>query len=378
MQGVAPRERKKGRRKKKEGKEERISSEERREMMESNPECGSGQQLEQKAAILVGLEQQSSGGSDLWESVAAVPMEKDSDERYISFDEVQQQLMGLRYNSNIMRFLQEQMEKAQGLAALESLSEGATQLLDAALKQGHRLIEKHTQVFDVKRFYKIEDAMEAVRMVCGNIHAALVEQKSQIAFKAQQQCVDKDRQHLYAHLGYVLRCRQCDFAGEDSFQQEWESLRWRHEVRMRGLNVIVDSDLIVGRRRGAGGYSQVYEGQRRRTNTNRKATATPLWKAPELYEDENPSLESDVFSFGLIMYALVTRLVPYGFGTSELAVMRKKLRGEPPCFVGRGDCPEDMRDLMERCVAVDPGDRPTMSVVAECVSQMPRDWQPGQ
>ncbi|CAD7696247.1 unnamed protein product, partial [Ostreobium quekettii] len=137
---------------------------ERREMMESRPKGGNGQQLEQEAAVLVGLEQHSSGESDSWESVAAVPTEEDNDESYISLDEVQQQLLGLRYNSNTMHFLQEQMEKAQGLATLESLSEGTTQLLDAALKQGHRLIRKHSQVFDVRHFYKIEDAVEAVQL----------------------------------------------------------------------------------------------------------------------------------------------------------------------------------------------------------------------
>eukprot|EP00803_Ostreobium_quekettii_P003119 evm.model.scf_267.3 EVM.evm.TU.scf_267.3 scf_267:8466-16300(-) len=81
----------------------------------------------------------------------------------IGLEEVQEQLKSLRYNSNIMQFLKEQMKKARGFAHLESLEGTPSQQLDAALRDGDRLIEKHSQVFDVRRFYKTEDAADAAR-----------------------------------------------------------------------------------------------------------------------------------------------------------------------------------------------------------------------
>lgn len=103
-----------------------------------------------------------------------------------------------------------------------------------------------------------------------------------------------------------------------------------------------------------------------------------LWMAPELCTGRKPSLHSDVFSFGLIMYAVVTGLVPYGLEMSEIKIMMKKLSGEPPCTVTHHHCPRELCELMSRCVAISPGDRPTMSDVAECLSMLPRYWQAGQ
>ncbi|CAD7702347.1 unnamed protein product [Ostreobium quekettii] len=114
------------------------------------------------------------------------------------------------------------------------------------------------------------------------------------------------------------------------------------------------------------------------TMSLRGVKGTPLWQAPELFNGEPPSLQSDVFSFGLIMHAAVARLPLYGTGTRQLAMIGKKAKGEPPCVVERHHCPDELRELMGRCCALDPRDRPTMKDVTECLSRLPMDWEPGQ
>ncbi|CAD7698459.1 unnamed protein product [Ostreobium quekettii] len=486
-----------------------ITRERRREVIESGSgSIGRSQQLEQDAAAVPKEEEEEMArGNAPEEQATASPIEEDAEDRHsrISIIEVQQQLMGLRYNSNILQFLKDQMENARGLALLDSLSEKASQQLDIALKQGDRLIRKHSDLFDVKRFYKIEDAAEAVLQVCGRMRDALVAHKSQIAYAVPQDCIDKDRRHLYAHLGYVLMGKHLgqEFENEVHFWDEWQSLRRWHEVQMRDLNVIVDSDVSVGQGTGQGGYGEVFAGQWRhvkvavkkvklvdarvelpmenfaevfkeastlaslnhphivrlygitksgwmimeladgdlstlwadtkltwttildvleqaaagleyvhrkqpplvhgdikdknflyikngdgkyvvkladfglttevrnwQTDTMRKPAVTPVWMAPELYAGEKPSLKSDVFSFGLVMYSVVTGCVPYGFGTNDLVIMSKKLSSELPCSVTECGAPSQLIDLMKRCVSLDPRNRPGMGEVADCLAKL--------
>ncbi|CAD7700488.1 unnamed protein product [Ostreobium quekettii] len=114
------------------------------------------------------------------------------------------------------------------------------------------------------------------------------------------------------------------------------------------------------------------------TKSLRGAKGTPLWQAPELFDGDLPSLQSDVFSFGLVMHAAVTRLPLYGPGTRQIAIIGKKAKGEAPCVVERHHCPDELRELMRRCCALEPGDRRTMKDVVQCLSQLPADLAPGQ
>ncbi|CAD7704888.1 unnamed protein product [Ostreobium quekettii] len=429
----------------------------------------------------------------------------------ISLDEVQQQLTGFRYNSSIMRFLKEQVAIARGQQQLGILSDASSRKLDAVLKKGDRLIKKHSMPFDIRRFYRICEAVNGVELLCEQMTDFFPDKRSLIASVVPGDDVDRDRRHLYVHLAYVLKGRQCDFGCKERFRAEWESIRKQHERRLTTLNVIADADIVVGQSIGEGGYGLVHkakwgtsevavkklksahngldismeefasvfnevsthallnhhpcivrlygitrsgwtvmeladgdlsllrrnkmawsvkldileqaasglvyvhsrqpplihgdvkdtnllyikvgggkydvkladfglttEARRWETDTVRSTRATSLWKAPELYDGNAPSLRSDVFSFGLVMHAVMTGRLPYGRGTNELAVMRKKLDGQRPCSVTQHDCPLELCELMERCVAKVPEDRPTMCEVAKCLSNLPREWQAGQ
>eukprot|EP00803_Ostreobium_quekettii_P006209 evm.model.scf_214.2 EVM.evm.TU.scf_214.2 scf_214:42241-46475(-) len=87
------------------------------------------------------------------------------------------------------------------------------------------------------------------------------------------------------------------------------------------------------------------------------------WLAPEMYDEVHPSPEADVFSFGVMMYEVVSRTPPYGSrGTSSKSIYRMKCKGRPPCRLP-DDCPSNLRNLMEGCCSFGPSSRPTMEQV---------------
>ncbi|CAD7699149.1 unnamed protein product [Ostreobium quekettii] len=108
----------------------------------------------------------------------------------------------------------------------------------------------------------------------------------------------------------------------------------------------------------------------------RKRFWTPLWMAPELYDDKPLSQKSDVYSFGVVCYAFISQTMPFGGEAStEGAIMARKLRGREPCAVDPQDCPPQMLQLMRQCCALDPAERPTMQLVCDILLNLLEDWE---
>ena len=91
--------------------------------------------------------------------------------------------------------------------------------------------------------------------------------------------------------------------------------------------------------------------------------ATPAYSAPEMVDGAAPTLASDVWSFGIMLYEMVTGKHP--FADMHWAVMMTGL------LDGTLDVewPEDMeryfRRLCESCVEKDPSRRPTADVICK-------------
>ncbi|GBG91739.1 hypothetical protein CBR_g53553 [Chara braunii] len=93
------------------------------------------------------------------------------------------------------------------------------------------------------------------------------------------------------------------------------------------------------------------------------------WMAPELL-DEHAKVDEkvDVFSFGIIMWELLTGEIPYGnmhYGAVIGGIANNTLRPAIPDW-----CDPPWRNLMERCWATDVKDRPTSSEVVKCLREM--------
>eukprot|EP00803_Ostreobium_quekettii_P006208 evm.model.scf_214.1 EVM.evm.TU.scf_214.1 scf_214:30329-33097(-) len=110
--------------------------------------------------------------------------------------------------------------------------------------------------------------------------------------------------------------------------------------------------------------------------TVRRPGGTPHWMAPEMYDTVHPSEAADVFSFGVVMYEVVSQLPPYdGKGTPCEHIYRMKCEGLPACRLPK-NVPLILRTLMERCCSVNPGNRPTSGTVRKVLQGLALlpDW----
>ena len=96
---------------------------------------------------------------------------------------------------------------------------------------------------------------------------------------------------------------------------------------------------------------------------------TPLWMAPELLRRESgPTTATDVYAFGITLSEVFSRSDPYT-GLDGMRVLAEVAHGVVAGALRRPDIgpavPPMCADLMRRCWAEAPGERPRMSEVAE-------------
>ena len=94
------------------------------------------------------------------------------------------------------------------------------------------------------------------------------------------------------------------------------------------------------------------------------ACGTPYWMAPELLRRESTNTpESDVYSFGIILYELYSRQDPYE-GENPATVLDeicdKKINKRPPV---PEHCPAKIAEIMNECVDGNPEKRPTFEEI---------------
>jgi serine/threonine protein kinase len=125
-------------------------------------------------------------------------------------------------------------------------------------------------------------------------------------------------------------------------------------------------------------------------STNSTASSSSLkgttrWMSPELLkaqfgtEHVRPTKESDCYAFGMVIYEVLSRQIPFTSDKNKWTVMQKVIEGGRPerpkgvkgeWFVG------DLWKTLEMCWAAEPESRPSIQAVFECLEQVPRDWKP--
>lgn len=94
---------------------------------------------------------------------------------------------------------------------------------------------------------------------------------------------------------------------------------------------------------------------------------TYRWMAPEMIKHKSYGKKVDVYSFGLMLWEMVSGTIPYEEMTpiqAAFAVVNKNLRPAIP-----GDCPPAMRALIEQCWSLQPEKRPDFWQVVKVLEQ---------
>lgn len=135
---------------------------------------------------------------------------------------------------------------------------------------------------------------------------------------------------------------------------------------IKGVNILVDIvDDLPHAYIGDLGIAIVTKNMDSRRPPTRQDAHTPRWSAPEvLREDnnENPSKESDVYSFGMVMLEVFTGEVPF-YDKSPYDAMTAILNGKRPPRPTHSSCTDYLWNLIERCWDQDPVLRPEISEV---------------
>ena len=125
-------------------------------------------------------------------------------------------------------------------------------------------------------------------------------------------------------------------------------------------NFLVFADYPIVRISGFGSARKLED---IRTGTVR-AAGTPLYQAPEVCNGGAHSLQSDVFSFGVVMFEVIAGNEPYLLLKNEDEIADAKKGGKYPCPLPNG-VPDDLKTLMQECCQCDPSQRKMMSEVKQ-------------
>jgi len=96
---------------------------------------------------------------------------------------------------------------------------------------------------------------------------------------------------------------------------------------------------------------------------------TVQWMAPEVLANRSYDEKADVYSFGIIVWELLSRECPYEGMTAiqcALAVLNRDKRPEIPKW-----CPPGLHALIKSCIKKDPSERPTFAEVIKALNALP-------
>jgi len=97
--------------------------------------------------------------------------------------------------------------------------------------------------------------------------------------------------------------------------------------------------------------------------------------SPELF-DGRPTRSSDCYALGMVIYEVLSGRVPF-FRYHGYAVVAKILKGERPRRPQGGEGEwfmDEIWSILERCWEANPGDRPRIKDVLQCLGNVSGSW----
>ncbi|KAG8894006.1 hypothetical protein FRB99_001576, partial [Tulasnella sp. 403] len=133
------------------------------------------------------------------------------------------------------------------------------------------------------------------------------------------------------------------------------------DERLELLNVLIDTsghamlcDLGLAKATDASGGGEA-------PTTNNNGGTVRYW-APELFENNCPTLKTDVWAWGCLLLEIITGEAPYHQILLEGRLIHEISNNKSlPADLEELKCPPHIRDLLSRCWEIDPELRPTMT-----------------
>ena len=99
---------------------------------------------------------------------------------------------------------------------------------------------------------------------------------------------------------------------------------------------------------------------------NGPIAGTLLWMSPELLQGSPCSLQSDMYAFGMILWELASRTIPFK-GKKKKLIHQLIITGKTPPIPP--DTPENLAKLIKLCWSMDPLKRPTINQALAILNQ---------
>ncbi|KAL6047965.1 Serine/threonine protein kinase, catalytic domain containing protein, variant 2 [Balamuthia mandrillaris] len=125
---------------------------------------------------------------------------------------------------------------------------------------------------------------------------------------------------------------------------------------LKSSNLLVDENWNV--KIADFGFARIRE-----ENATMTRCGTPCWTAPEVIRGEEYSEKADIYSFGIILWELASRQVPYGEDMNFMGVTLKVLEGVRPKMPPK--TPDSFAKLIKSCWHVDPKKRPSVKKILQ-------------
>jgi predicted Ser/Thr protein kinase len=110
------------------------------------------------------------------------------------------------------------------------------------------------------------------------------------------------------------------------------------------------------------GMSRIIQDEEAKGKT--KTNVGPLrWMSPESIKDRSYSVKSDVWSYGILVYEIVSGMEPHA--NEDQLMVGVKIRDEAFTPAIPDDCDPTLREVMQMCWQKNPEDRPTMEEIVK-------------
>jgi len=146
-------------------------------------------------------------------------------------------------------------------------------------------------------------------------------------------------------------------------------MTWLHQSNpqiihrdLKTANLLIDENLTI--KVCDFGLSQIKRRDDFLKDGSDGAKGTPLWMAPEVLMGQQFNEKADVYSFGIVLWELMTRTEPFqeynSFDTFRKDICLRKVRPPVPA-----DGHPDVASLMKRCWDANPAVRPSFSSIVQ-------------
>lgn len=153
-------------------------------------------------------------------------------------------------------------------------------------------------------------------------------------------------------------------------QQTAKGLEYLHQLNLihrdlKSVNLLIDSQFNV--KVGDFGLSRMIAPKNKNMTAN---IGTVSWIAPEVFEKQPYDAKADVYSFGIVLWELFTKKVPFeNIDTFDIPIA--VIKGERPVIPK--ECPKEYSKLIQLCWNKKPNKRPTFSKIYKTLVKISKD-----